>query len=228
MFVGNELLHGSSVLLDPQVISAFVVGVFSALSAFCGWLTSRGRRTERNKIRINQLSCFYEPLDHLLSFKQGNSPQHILGEITELMEKQYRHATPDIQNEIMKLVRKDDLVNNDFSELQKMTSSIYNWLRRSLGYPYDKKKIIYDYLPRSVGTLYSLIDYISWIAYIVSLILGLGAIGFAFTLIPAMVYETLTNILLLIFLALVIYLLTWMAIHIPKINKQKTEAEATK
>lgn len=226
--MGEELMHESSVFLDPQVISAFVVGLFSAVSAFCGWLTSRGRRTERNKIRINQLSCFYEPLDHLLSFKQDNSPQQILGEITELMENQYRHATPDVQNEIMKLVRKDDLVNNDFSELQKMTSSIYNWLRRSLGYPYDKKKIIYDYLPRSVGTLYSLIDYISWIAYVVSLILGLGAIGFAFTLIPAKVYETLSNILLLLILTLGIYLFAWMAIHMPKIIKQKSESEEMK
>lgn len=223
--MGNELMHESSILLDPQVISAFVVGVFSALSAFCGWLTSRGRRTERNNIRTNQLSCFYEPLDYLLSFKQDNSPKQVLGEICELLEKQYRHATPDIQNQITKLVMKDALVNDDFSELRKMTASTYNWLRRSLGYPYDKKKIIYDYLPRSVGTLYSLIDYISWIAYIVSLILGLGAIGFAFTLIPAKVYKTLTNILLLIMLALGIYLFAWMAIHIPKINKQKTEAQ---
>lgn len=209
-------LTGANALLDPLVISAVVAGVFSALTGLFGWLTSRGKKSERKQLRQEQLGCFYEPFDYLLSFKPSVSPEDTLADIVCLMAEHYRHATPGIQQEITRLLQKETLNAEDFSDLRKMVSSVYNWLRRSLNYPYDKKQINYKHLPQTVSTLYSLIDYISWLAYVISLLMGLAAVGFVCSLIPMKIYKAIGTVLVIALFGFMAYLFGWMAFHAPK------------
>lgn len=211
-----ESLQNFSLFLDPQVLSAFVVGVFSVLTTFFTWLVNRGRRSETRNLRIDQLHNFYEPMDYPLNFKPVDSPVQTLSDAACLVAEQYRYTTPDIQLELRRLLKADNLTDNDLEELRSMVSSVYNWLRRSLGYPYDKKLINYDYLPKSIGTFYSLLDYIAWIAYVISLVLGLAAIGFVCALVPIRIYKTIAIVLGICVLSYILYLFVWMFLQMFK------------
>lgn len=221
IYVKPEIVSDVSTLLDPQVISALVVSGFSASTAFFSWLVNRGRSKDRKQHRTAQLVNLYEPLDYLLSFPSSSQPDKILSDVQQLVKQQYRYLTPGIQNELKRLLIHTPSNIDGFADLREMVSSVYNWLRRSLGYPYSKQLINYRYLPKPVSTLYSFWDFICWIASAISVILGVTAILFVFSLIPKQIYETLALLLLILLLTLTLYLLMLIAMHVPKKIKKK-------
>ena len=222
----TEILSDATALLDPQVLSAFVVSIFTAMTAFFSWLANRKRSTERKKLRADQLVNLYEPLDYLLNFKPSANASETLANVQELVKNQYRFLTPDIQDALKDLLSRPSVNAEDLTTLKSMVSSVYNWMRRSLGYPYSKKNICYEYLPKPISTLYSFWDYLCWIICTISVILGIAAIVFVFSLIPNQIYETFTSLLLILLIGMVLYISVLTAIQLPKILKNRQELDS--
>ena len=218
----TEILSKADALLEPEVLSAFVVAFVPLLTTCLSWIVNRRRHLERKQIRNDQLILLYEPLDRLLCFNPLTIPDKALEAAKLLIETQYRYVTPAIQNELSCLLRKQSVSDEDLSNLRNMVSSVYNWLRRSQGYPYDKKQICYKYLPTSVSTLYSFLDYVCWIGYVISLLLGIAAIGFTLSLIPTQIYETFAWLVVILLGGVGLYLTILLAIHMPKVLKEKS------
>ena len=132
---------GVYIFHDPQVISSIIAAIPGVIIGFFGLFAGKSNRTVKKALWGEQLKNLYEPLDYLLSFSNYESAYELLHEIKSIISKNYRYLTPDIQNVINELCKKEDLSMSDFQELKILVSSTYNWLRKKLSYPYNKASI---------------------------------------------------------------------------------------
>lgn len=130
-----------NILHSPEVISAIISALAGVIMGFFGWLAGKSNRTVKKTLWDEQLKNLYEPLDYLLSFSNKKSAYELLHEINSIISEHYRYLTPDVQNELNILCKKEDLSMSDFQNLKMLVSSTYNWLRKKLSYPYNKTSI---------------------------------------------------------------------------------------
>lgn len=152
--------------MDIGLVEAIISGTVSLAVGVIGALVHKDRVSgkKREQLRRDQLALLYEPIMAFFLFRADTllSREEVLA-ISELLAKHNSIAAPALV-----LTWQEYLKNgkNDSSKFENALFSNYNWVKKSLGYPYDREKIKLEYVPKS--------DYskgLYWSALILSVLL---------------------------------------------------------
>ena len=187
-------------LCTPEVLGAIITAIAGFATSIFTYIASNQVRDRRRNLRLEHLTNLYEPLVKILSYHKYTMPEAKRKAISELVEKQYRYATPRIIKEIQNLPGTVD--ESCFNQLREIVMTIYNWHLKKLGYAYDKDYTGFwhlfktDYVPKAWKRNFQLIDVTVYIALFFSLTIALLALAVAFYNLYLVVRE-LTSLLIL-------------------------------
>lgn len=125
-------------------ISTVIVGLMSL------YASQKDTGTPSQKeIYKSALTNVWEPLDRILSYQSITATANIVHKIETIISDNYLMIPPEFIKEFGILKQKDNIQESDFTKLRIITASYFNWMRKHLGYPSDRKKIKIEFTPRS-------------------------------------------------------------------------------
>lgn len=142
--------------------STIVTAIIAAVSAITVGLMSlfRPKREDRTpskrEIYETQLNLVWEPIDKIFSYQRLTDPNGAFRMITAIFSENYKLIPNELINEVLPLMDKEDITTSDLRKIQTISSAYFHWTKRYLGYPYDRKKIMKEYPPKSrIATILS-------------------------------------------------------------------------
>ena len=137
--------------MDPLIISAIITLIGSAFVGIIGLRPSRNSTVPSLKeIRYQQLCLLFEPIEKLLASMDERDPvavKNTVSEIHGMLFENHKLVPPFLHREVVELSKRHNILSTDLDDLRIMSSSLYNWHCRYLGYPYNSKRILRKYAP---------------------------------------------------------------------------------
>lgn len=166
--------------MDLDLTNTLITAASTIIVAFLSFLTGRKdvASISRREVREYQISNVLGPMDLLLTFTEEKTPEEFLSALLKIVEQSYKYIPVIIQNEIIKLKRSEKLDNLSFSHLRTVVASYYNWNKRAMGYPYDRKMIHSKFTPNTdrnnliVGTIQAIVWLVSFISFMIAAVYG--------------------------------------------------------
>ena len=136
---------------ENSVLAALIAGISTVIVGLLSLFSSSKDTGAPSKKTIYEmeLNAVWEPLDQLLSYQPISDSASILTKIELIVSENYKLIPPEFIREFTRLKQVRKLKPTDFSKAQEITSSYFNWIRKNLGYPFDKEKILIEYSPTS-------------------------------------------------------------------------------
>lgn len=95
------------------------------------------------------LNTVWEPLDKIFTLHPTSDPQAKLQQIDIIVSDNYKLIPPEFIKEYRVLKQTDKLKESDFLRIKMISTSYFNWIRKNLGYPFDRTKIKTAFTPKS-------------------------------------------------------------------------------
>ena len=127
--------------MDASIVSALISAGASIAMFFAGTLSGKSSvlgkyREEIYKVQIHSI---FEPL-----MKSADGDTFHIDEIEAVVTNNYSLVPQAIFKEYQTLKLQDE---PDFANFKAMLVSYYNWTKKQIGYPYDKRSISSIYFP---------------------------------------------------------------------------------
>lgn len=171
-----------SSITTPDVLGAIITAVAGIITSILTWVSGKPVRNARNDLRKEHLVNLYEPLNKLLFFTEYATPAVTRKAAYELIQKQYKYATP----KIIKLIKenKNTVSESSLDEIKEVVSSVYNWHLKKLGYSYSRKPITlikrFQNIPIEWLLSFHLIDVATLVVVLLTITLTILAAAVAF------------------------------------------------
>lgn len=141
--------------MDQDIISTLITAVASVFVGFLGIIAGRKSQAEKaisEKTLLRALLFdIFTPLDR--AFQNAASPNEILVLMERILNDCYVEFPPFLLFELSRLKQKPDLENKDFIPVREFVATNFEWLRKRLGYPYNKRRIVKKWSPKYERTV---------------------------------------------------------------------------
>lgn len=138
--------------MDPVIISALITAGSSALWFVIGLIKKDSvllsiRFKTNKEVLHEQLTYLYEPLIKVLD-RSTETNQELIITATEIIDHHYYLIPNDLYSEFKILSSGCTLSNKQFAHFSAFIQSNYNWVKKTLGYPFDEALIDKKFLPQ--------------------------------------------------------------------------------
>ena len=159
---------------DNPVLAAIIAATSAVIVGFINLLSSKKDTAipSQKEIYSSALNTVWEPLDKLFTLHSATSPQDKLHQIDTIISDNYKLVPTEFMKEYASLKQLHKINESDFTRIQMISSSYFNWMRKYLGYPYNEKKIKVEFTPKTRrDILLSSLGYIALL--LITIIVGL-------------------------------------------------------
>ena len=150
--------------MDATIITAIINSIaglaIGALGLRAGVARTQG--SQAHEIRQKQLDELLTPLQKFLFYDPELESTDSITKIRTLTENCFEIIPPLLLTALEPFLANDTLPNASAKQLKPIVSSFYNWTRRSLGYPYNRRMIKANAVPHTERN--SLIEAIAYLA----------------------------------------------------------------
>ena len=134
-----------------DLYNTIISGAFALAVGLIGVYAGRkdARSIAQRKIYEMQLTELWEPIIKELLLSNAADPIDTYNKVQQITYQNYTLVPNDLLREIDRLGNKNELADADFTCVKEISASHYNWIRRSLGYPHDSRRIKLEHTPKS-------------------------------------------------------------------------------
>lgn len=128
--------------MNLEIMKAVIAAAASVITCVLGLTVGKsngGRKESSKDLAQEQLNKIFMPLDIVLT--SNSTPENKLIEVGKIVSNEYVLVPPELLKEWNTLSCKKTITDADLAFLKKWIGTRFEWARKVLGYPYDKKRI---------------------------------------------------------------------------------------
>lgn len=135
--------------MDSVIISALIAAIASIATCLIGLHSGATELVSppTRKLLDAQLLGLLAPVHKLLTFHDDNNWVSVCPLIRDLIDQHYALTPPLLLSKYQALASQDAPSETAVREFRTIVSSLYNWTRKKLGYPFDSSQIRKEFTP---------------------------------------------------------------------------------
>lgn len=133
--------------MNPDIVNALITSGGGIIVCLIGIFVGKKGENGSKRIKEMQLEKAFSPLDKLFFFP--NSIEERIDEALKVMNEHYS-LVPAVLWKEMKVIQKQQANTEyqpDLKRFRAICATYYEWTRKSLGYPYNKERIVWKFTP---------------------------------------------------------------------------------
>ncbi len=196
--------------MGQELTIAIVTGLFSVVMVYLGHKIEQinGGKLYKREVLEKQLFLIFEPLDKLMFENPNIKDDKFIEDVSAMVSSNY--SLIPVKFLSFYAETKKGLSGETVAALKKCVSANYNWLKKSLRYPYDKEKIDKSFLDNSLSPIALKITLAISISAYLAAIMTFPALQEWMRELTATPLTFLKNFLIAIALVLIFTILAWL------------------